>query len=66
MPKEKTTPVLVRFASALLDSVDSWRRIQKDLPTRPEAIRRLVLGPSQFPKTPTNKRGRQIHKPPTW
>jgi len=42
MPKEKTTPVLVRFASALLDSVDSWRRIQKDLPTRPEAIRRLV------------------------
>jgi hypothetical protein len=32
-----------RFQPDLLELVDSWRREQKDLPTRPEAIRRLVV-----------------------
>jgi hypothetical protein len=32
-----------RFQPELLDQVDAWRRDQKDTPTRPEAIRRLVV-----------------------
>ena len=26
----------------MLDAIDSWRKEQDDLPTRPEAVRRLV------------------------
>jgi hypothetical protein len=39
-----TTGTLVgtRFQAALLDAIDSWRKAQSDLPTRPEAVRRLV------------------------
>jgi hypothetical protein len=32
-----------RFQPELLDQVDAWRRDQPDAPTRPEAIRRLVV-----------------------
>lgn len=31
-----------RFQPALLAAVDEWRKEQPDLPTRPEAVRRLV------------------------
>ena len=45
-PKRRasTTGTLVgtRFQTPLLDAVDSWRKAQDDLPTRPEAVRRLV------------------------
>ena len=45
-PKRRasTTGTLVgtRFQAPLLDAVDSWRKAQDDLPTRPEAVRRLV------------------------
>lgn len=34
--------VNVRLQRDALDRVDDWRRAQPDLPTRPEAIRRLV------------------------
>ncbi|ATB59208.1 hypothetical protein NY98_14965 [Xanthomonas citri pv. fuscans] len=39
-----TTGTLVgtRFQAALLEAIDSWRKEQLDLPTRPEAVRRLV------------------------
>jgi len=39
-----TTGTLVgtRFQAALLEAIDSWRKEQVDLPTRPEAVRRLV------------------------
>ncbi len=39
-----TTGTLVgtRFQAALLEAIDSWRKEQNDLPTRPEAVRRLV------------------------
>jgi hypothetical protein len=39
-----TTGTLVgtRFQAGLLDAIDSWRKDQADLPTRPEAVRRLV------------------------
>jgi hypothetical protein len=32
----------VRVDPALLKLIDEWRRKQDDVPTRPEAIRRLV------------------------
>jgi hypothetical protein len=45
-PKRRasTTGTLVgtRFQAPLLDAIDSWRKGQDDLPTRPEAVRRLV------------------------
>lgn len=39
-----TTGTLVgtRFQAPLLEAIDSWRKEQDDLPTRPEAVRRLV------------------------
>lgn len=39
-----TTGTLVgtRFQATLLEAIDSWRKEQDDLPTRPEAVRRLV------------------------
>ena len=36
------TLVGIRFQASLLDAIDSWRKAQDDLPTRPEAVRRLV------------------------
>lgn len=31
-----------RFQPVLLAAIDDWRKAQPDLPTRPEAVRRLV------------------------
>jgi hypothetical protein len=31
-----------RFQPGLLEAIDQWRKLQPDLPTRPEAVRRLV------------------------
>lgn len=36
-----STPVMVRLSDAQVRSLDNWRREQADLPSRPEAIRRL-------------------------
>jgi hypothetical protein len=33
---------MVRLGAVELNRIDDWRREQADLPTRPEAIRRLV------------------------
>lgn len=42
------TLVGTRFQTNLLEAIDSWRKDQADLPTRPEAVRRLVeLGMSR-------------------
>jgi hypothetical protein len=35
-------PFQMRVSEAFLRTVDDWRRRQKDLPSRAEAIRRLV------------------------
>ncbi|CEJ86852.1 conserved hypothetical protein [Hyphomicrobium sp. GJ21] len=32
-----------RWSDDVLRRVDDWRRVQPDIPTRPEALRRLVL-----------------------
>lgn len=36
------TPIQVRLQPASLVAVDAWREKQADLPSRPEAIRRLI------------------------
>jgi hypothetical protein len=41
-PTVDTEAVNVRMAAETLAKLDDWRRDQQDLPTRPEAIRRLV------------------------
>ncbi|QGZ94884.1 hypothetical protein [Terricaulis silvestris] len=40
---EHRDQVLVRATPDFLDALDKWRREQKDLPTRAEAMRRLAL-----------------------
>ena len=36
------TPVMVRMAEQELAALDNWRKAQNDLPSRPEAVRRLL------------------------
>jgi hypothetical protein len=36
------TPIMVRLQDEALAELDAWRRKQSDLPTRPEALRRLM------------------------
>jgi hypothetical protein len=42
-PTGKDPVTAVRLPDDLRTAIDDWRRRQKDLPTRSEAIRRLVL-----------------------
>jgi hypothetical protein len=39
---EQTERFEMRVTKAFLKSIDDWRRREEDLPTRAEAIRRLV------------------------
>jgi len=42
-PATGTSPTVgVRIPAALITRLDNWRRQQRDLPSRPEAIRRLL------------------------
>ena len=41
-PTGKGTPVVVRMQPPALSALDAWRRAQEDLPSRPEAVRRLI------------------------
>lgn len=41
-PPVDTEAVNVRLPREVLDALDTYRRAQADLPTRPEAIRRLL------------------------
>lgn len=36
------TPIQVRLRKNLLDALEGWRREQESIPSRPEAIRRLL------------------------
>jgi hypothetical protein len=39
--KTSPLPVQARLGRSLLEAIDGWRRRQTDIPSRPEAIRRL-------------------------
>jgi hypothetical protein len=40
---QHATPVQVRLSATLFDAIENWRRGQGHIPSRPEAIRRLLL-----------------------
>ncbi|MGA1851301.1 hypothetical protein VH570_10765 [Sphingobium sp. HT1-2] len=42
MADEKTQPFQMRASPEWLQKIDDWRRQQPDIPSRAEAIRRLV------------------------
>ncbi|HET8727724.1 MAG TPA: hypothetical protein VFO41_09460 [Alphaproteobacteria bacterium] len=42
MQGQKTMPLMVRLTSEQIDAIDAWRRLQKDPPSRPEAVRRFI------------------------
>jgi hypothetical protein len=41
-PFVDSEPVTVRVERKQMIALDDWRRLQEDLPSRPEAIRRLI------------------------
>jgi hypothetical protein len=41
-PRVDAKPIMVRLPPAQLSALDDWRRNESDLPTRPEAIRRIL------------------------
>jgi len=41
-PVADTEPITVRLDKARIAKLDDWRRVQPDLPNRPEGIRRLM------------------------
>jgi hypothetical protein len=41
-PLHYPTKVLIGFDDEMMSALDAWRREQEDLPSRSEAIRRLV------------------------
>lgn len=48
-PPVETEAVNVRMTLDMIAAIDGYRKTQDDLPTRPEAIRRLVLQSLQSP-----------------
>ncbi|EHF4995450.1 TPA: hypothetical protein OW409_003181 [Pseudomonas aeruginosa] len=66
-PRATTTGTLVgtRFQATLLEAIDSWRKEQDDLPTRPEAVRRLVeLGMTHDTNPSAEASGRRAKQNP--
>lgn len=41
-PPTDTEPVMIRMKPEMIENIDAYRRTLDDLPTRPEAIRRIV------------------------
>ena len=42
-PKKDTEALTLRLPRALIDAIDDRRRVESDLPTRPEMIRRALV-----------------------
>jgi len=40
-PRVDATPITLRLPPDLLSRLDDWRKTEPDLPTRPEALRRI-------------------------
>ncbi|NUH67261.1 hypothetical protein HTT03_18400 [Sulfitobacter sp. S0837] len=41
-PKTDTKPVMIRMEPEMIDDIDAYRRTLDDIPTRPEAMRRIL------------------------
>lgn len=42
-PKKDSEAITLRLPREMIETIDTLRRDEKDLPTRPEMIRRLLL-----------------------
>ena len=42
-PKKDTQALTLRLSRSLIDAIDDRRRLEADLPTRPEMIRRALV-----------------------
>lgn len=42
-PKKDTEALTLRLSRDLIDAIDDRRRLERDLPTRPEMIRRALV-----------------------
>ncbi|MTE02095.1 ribbon-helix-helix protein, CopG family [Paracoccus sp. YIM 132242] len=42
-PRSDTEPVTLRLPRELIEAIDNRRRVESDLPTRPEMIRRALV-----------------------
>lgn len=42
-PRKDTEAITLRLPRNLIDAIDDQRRLEKDLPTRPEMIRRALI-----------------------
>jgi hypothetical protein len=56
-PTKDSEAVNVRFERAALIAIDEWRRSLPDLPSRPEAVRRLVKKAMGSKETDTPENG---------
>jgi hypothetical protein len=56
-PVVDSEPVNVRIERQQLAALDDWRRGQSDLPSRPEAIRRLIELGLKVPPVPASVEG---------
>lgn len=41
-PVVDSEPVMIRMPAQMIEAIDEYRRSQKDLPSRPEVIRRVM------------------------
>lgn len=41
-PKTDTKPVMIRMEPEMINAIDEYRRTLDDVPTRPEAMRRIL------------------------
>ncbi|MCX7567155.1 hypothetical protein OS189_12450 [Sulfitobacter sp. F26169L] len=41
-PKTASKPVMIRMETEMIDDIDAYRRTLEDIPTRPEAMRRIL------------------------
>lgn len=55
-PLKFPTKVLIGFDDQQIAAIDNWRRTRPDLPTRSEAIRRLVDQALAKPESPAKQR----------
>jgi hypothetical protein len=62
LSKTSALPVQARLGRSLLEAIDGWRRRQVDIPSRPEALRRLcsyALSASVKPRQHASNRPRK-------
>jgi hypothetical protein len=62
-PTVDTEAVNVRMERSAISAVDDWRRSQPDVPTRPEAIRRLIEAGLRAHAPPVHKAAHRTKAP---